>query len=457
MTKSTAQERARGASGADAAMDAGGAAANGAPAVTDASALATAFEGRVGGVSASRFVEDAFDSQDFVAKARRTMPLDDLLSELQAHLLKLRECLVDTINQDYTAFVGMASNLKGLDEALSRVRSPLENLRAEIDELRTAAAQAVKQLEGKLSERESILAVHRRLELLLDAEQGLQRMEALLLREEAAAAGAAACSGDGEGEGEGTSAAERAAEALRASEVLERIAHEAARLKGQVWRLDEEGAAGKHELLGRLALLEQQLLKRTSSIFGAAVAYREEEETSSQAGSEGQNVLAGREKLIQSCWRVYLVSGKLDECQSVLRQEAVRPFIAAAVTVKALEAGVWMMMRADFLHDGVCVFDAGAHPCFPLPRAAVECVSRCPTGNFGSSRPENPRDCPATRVHAGMGHARTLHALPHPRTCPPAHAFINTCLLLSHYCHTTRCIQAWWGRVRAWKRSMRAS
>ena len=118
------------------------------------------------------------------------------------------------------------------------MRSPLENLRAEIDELRTAAAQAVKQLEGKLSERESILAVHRRLELLLDAEQGLQRMEALLLREEAAAAGAAACSGDGEGEGEGTSAAERAAEALRASEVLERIAHEAARLKGQVWRLD---------------------------------------------------------------------------------------------------------------------------------------------------------------------------------------------------------------------------
>jgi len=65
----------------------------------------------------------------------------------------------------------------GLDEALGRVRSPLENLRAEIDELRAAAAQAVKQLEGKLNERQSILSAHRRLELLLDAEQGLQRME----------------------------------------------------------------------------------------------------------------------------------------------------------------------------------------------------------------------------------------------------------------------------------------
>jgi hypothetical protein len=327
----------------------GGAAASG-PAVSDASAstLGTAFEGMVGGFPAAHFVEDAFDSQDFVARARRTMPLDDLLAELQAHLLKLRESLVDTINQDYTAFVGMASNLKGLDEALCRVRSPLEHLRAEIDELRTAAAQAVKQLDGKLSERESILTAHRRLELLLDAEQGLQRMEALLLREVAVAGGEASH------DGERASAAERAAEALRTSEVLERVAHEAARLKGQVWRLDE-GAAGKQELLGRLAQLEQQLLKRTSSIFGAAIAYREEEETRCRGGSEAQSLLAGRELLIQSLWRVYLVSGKLDECQTVMRQEAVRPFITAAVTVKALEAGVYIMMSTA-LSLMACVF-----------------------------------------------------------------------------------------------------
>ena len=116
-------------------------------AISDPTAqTATVLEGHVGGFPASYFIEDAFDSQEFVAKARRSMPLDDLLSELQAHLLKLRESLVDTINQDYTAFVGMASNLKGLDEALSRVRSPLETLRMEIDELRAAAAQAVTQL-----------------------------------------------------------------------------------------------------------------------------------------------------------------------------------------------------------------------------------------------------------------------------------------------------------------------
>jgi hypothetical protein len=197
------------------------------------SPLELQLEGRVGGSPASKFLEDGFDSREFVAKARRAMPLDDLLSELQAHLLKLRESLVDTINQDYAAFVGMASNLKGLDEALGRVRSPLENLRAEVDELRGVAGHAVKQLDGKLSERHSILSAHRRLKLLLDVEQGLQRMEVLLLREVASADIVAA---DDE---------EVGAEVPRAAEVLERVANEAARLKGQVWRLDDEGAVIK--------------------------------------------------------------------------------------------------------------------------------------------------------------------------------------------------------------------
>jgi len=190
-------------------------------------------------------------------------------------------------------------------------------LRAEIDELRAAAAQAVKQLEGKLNERQSILSAHRRLELLLDAEQGLQRMEvciyirvcvcacscarahvhareracahvhvhvrcecvcvcvcvrvqvrvrvrvcmirtgrllstqtrlqALLQREIAAASAEEAdvenC--------ESANSAERSEETLRASEMLERVANECARLKGQVWRLDEESVSVK-QVRGRV-------------------------------------------------------------------------------------------------------------------------------------------------------------------------------------------------------------
>ena len=89
-------------------------------------------------------------------------------------LLQLRETLVDTINQDYATFVGMASNLKGLDAALARVRGPVNSLREEVGELREAAATAVREMDHKLDERHAITSQRRRLCVLLDAEQGLE-------------------------------------------------------------------------------------------------------------------------------------------------------------------------------------------------------------------------------------------------------------------------------------------
>jgi len=67
------------------------------------------------------------------------------------------------------------------------------------------------------------------------------RLQALLQREIAAASAEAAdvenC--------ESADSAERSKETLRASEMLERVANECARLKGQVWRLDEESVSVK--------------------------------------------------------------------------------------------------------------------------------------------------------------------------------------------------------------------
>ena len=50
-------------------------------------ALVSVFDDHVGGFPASTFLEDGFDSRSFVAKARRAMPLEDLLAELQGCLL----------------------------------------------------------------------------------------------------------------------------------------------------------------------------------------------------------------------------------------------------------------------------------------------------------------------------------------------------------------------------------
>ena len=89
-----------------------------------AASLGGMANGMVGGFSASEFTRSGFHPQEFVAMARRSVPLDELVKDLSSHLTELKMSLIDAINQDYAAFAGMASSLKGLDKALSRVRVP---------------------------------------------------------------------------------------------------------------------------------------------------------------------------------------------------------------------------------------------------------------------------------------------------------------------------------------------
>jgi hypothetical protein len=81
-----------------------------------------AHRGMIGGFSVSELERQDFDAHEFVAMARRSTPLDEICGALAGHLAELRASLIDAINQDYTAFVGMASSLKGLDKAVSKVK-----------------------------------------------------------------------------------------------------------------------------------------------------------------------------------------------------------------------------------------------------------------------------------------------------------------------------------------------
>ena len=51
----------------------------------------------VAGFSASEFTRDEFDATDFVAMARRSVPLDELVKDLSAHLAELKMNLVDAV------------------------------------------------------------------------------------------------------------------------------------------------------------------------------------------------------------------------------------------------------------------------------------------------------------------------------------------------------------------------
>ena len=278
--------------------------------------------GMVAGFSASEFVRDEFEAQEFVAMARRSVPLDELVKDLSAHLADLKMSLVDAINQDYAAFVGMASSLKGLDKALSRVRTPVESLRAEVQQIRDAAAAAAEQVDGKLEERRVLLKTERRLALLLDVELGVCKLERLL-------------------ENSNLQNSDEPAKNLTWTSVLERIAHELARLKGQVHRLeDENNTSMRKDLVARIEFVEDSLLSRINAIFSTIVQFSAVKDCDESNPSTSSCRYSAHQMVLDQIMRAYFTLNRPDACEITVRQFAVEPFLAHRLTVSALEAGV---------------------------------------------------------------------------------------------------------------------
>jgi hypothetical protein len=280
--------------------------------------------GMVAGFSASEFTRHEFEAQEFVAMARRSVPLDELVKDLSAHLAQLKMNLVDAINQDYAAFVGMASSLKGLDKALSRVRTPVDALRTEVQQIRDAAAAAAEQVETKLEEREVLLKSERRLTLLLDVEIGIQKLELLL------------------GESESLTASPKAdnPENSKSASVLERIAHEFARLKGQVGRLEDDNNVNlRRELISRIEFIEEKLISKVNSLFAVSVRFSADNDGNVPQSAESVSRYATIESVMQSLLRVYYTLNRPDSCELTVRQFAVEPFLAHKLSIASLESG----------------------------------------------------------------------------------------------------------------------
>lgn len=73
-----------------------------------------------------------FDAEDFLL-SRAYTSLPDLGSELKEYLARLKEELVQLINDDYEAFISLSTDLRGEGARLERLHFPLPALRKEIE------------------------------------------------------------------------------------------------------------------------------------------------------------------------------------------------------------------------------------------------------------------------------------------------------------------------------------
>ncbi|XP_054709934.1 conserved oligomeric Golgi complex subunit 2-like isoform X1 [Uloborus diversus] len=85
------------------------------------------------------FVRDEFSSDDFsvdkfVSDCRKYASLETMQEDLNLYHKMLCAALIELINQDYTDFLNLSSNLVGLDKSIKNVASPLEQLKKEIED-----------------------------------------------------------------------------------------------------------------------------------------------------------------------------------------------------------------------------------------------------------------------------------------------------------------------------------
>ena len=73
-----------------------------------------------------------FDVDAFLL-TRLHIPLDELRGELREYLAKLKEELVQLINDDYGEFIALGTGLRGEGERLERLEAPLGELRGQVE------------------------------------------------------------------------------------------------------------------------------------------------------------------------------------------------------------------------------------------------------------------------------------------------------------------------------------
>ncbi|PFH51517.1 hypothetical protein AMATHDRAFT_142259 [Amanita thiersii Skay4041] len=98
---------------------------------------------------------ETFNVQEFLL-SRSYTSLTDLRAELRDYHAKLKEELVQLINDDYEAFISLSTDLKGEGDRLQRIREPLAALREQVLTSRGELQVVLDNIQEKLAKRAAL-------------------------------------------------------------------------------------------------------------------------------------------------------------------------------------------------------------------------------------------------------------------------------------------------------------
>ncbi|OQR69796.1 conserved oligomeric Golgi complex subunit 2-like [Tropilaelaps mercedesae] len=122
------------------------------------------------------FFNPNFSVDHFVCEKRKAVGLEQLRHDLRSHLKYLQECLVELINNDYTDFVNLSSNLVGLEKYIGSISLPLNKLRDEVSEISEMIDATLQETEEKLAQRQSDRQLRGKILLAIEVYRGVQQL-----------------------------------------------------------------------------------------------------------------------------------------------------------------------------------------------------------------------------------------------------------------------------------------
>lgn len=126
------------------------------------------------------FAQDGFQVATFLEDCRTRSPMETIHQDLKAFQTVLENQLISIINEDYAEFLQLSSKLKGVDEAVSSVRSPLLAILNRVDQVDQVIQNLNKRIHGAIQHDAELQKARKDLELSIRISEKLLLLEQLL-------------------------------------------------------------------------------------------------------------------------------------------------------------------------------------------------------------------------------------------------------------------------------------
>jgi hypothetical protein len=248
------------------------------------------------------FANQSFSVDLFVKRNRSKASLEQLKEDLSSYLRILKISMIELINEDYTDFVNLSTNLMGLDKAINNLSVPLRQLRDDGINIQIKFNHIIEKLETRINKLYIIRQNKSQLNKLITVMNGIERAEKWFSLFESNR-----LNNDNNIDNE-----------KHWFSSIEKIALVIAKIETHFKSLDLNIPLVTQQLSARFELISHMLYENLESAFFSAITNNDRQQ-------------------LESILRIYSLNGKHTELENMFRQKVVKPYMNEVICESFLD------------------------------------------------------------------------------------------------------------------------